>query len=54
MDLFLELNQNGITVVIVTHELEVALYAKRVLRFRDGAIIDDEVISRSQLERKTA
>ena len=54
MDLFLDLNNNGITVVVVTHELEVALYAKRVLRFRDGAIIDDEVIAQDQPERKTA
>ena len=39
--LFQRLNRRGITVVLVTHEAEVARFAARVLRFRDGRLIDD-------------
>jgi putative ABC transport system ATP-binding protein len=41
MALFQELNRAGMTVVMVTHEPDVARFAKRVLRFRDGRLIDD-------------
>ena len=42
MGVFLALNgERGITIVIVTHDPEVARYAKRVVRFRDGRIVDD-------------
>ncbi|CAO3406497.1 ABC-type antimicrobial peptide transport system, ATPase component [Azospirillum largimobile] len=39
--LFQRLNRRGITVVLVTHEPEVARFAGRVLQFRDGRLIDD-------------
>jgi putative ABC transport system ATP-binding protein len=41
MDLFTELNQQGITIVMITHEPDVATYASRQITFRDGAIISD-------------
>ena len=41
MQLFCELNEEGITVVIVTHDPEVAEYARRVVVFRDGHIVED-------------
>jgi putative ABC transport system ATP-binding protein len=47
MALFGELNRQGITVVVVTHELEVAERARRILRFRDGGLIGDETVRRA-------
>jgi len=41
MALLQRLNQEGMTVVLVTHELEIARFAQRILRFRDGRIIGD-------------
>jgi putative ABC transport system ATP-binding protein len=38
MALFQELNRQGMTVLVVTHEPEVARFARRVLRFRDGRL----------------
>jgi putative ABC transport system ATP-binding protein len=38
MALFQELNRHGMTLVMVTHEPEVARFARRVLRFRDGRL----------------
>jgi ABC-type polar amino acid transport system ATPase subunit len=43
MGLFQELNDANITVVMVTHELDVAAYCKRVVVMRDGQIISDVV-----------
>jgi putative ABC transport system ATP-binding protein len=42
LDLFDELNASGRTIVVITHEEEVAEHAKRVLRMRDGLIQTDE------------
>ncbi len=44
MALFQELNTQGITVVLVTHEPEVAQYAKRVVEVRDGRIVRDHPV----------
>ena len=41
MQLLTELNQQGMTVVIVTHEADVAAWARRRLVFRDGQIVED-------------
>lgn len=43
MALFQELNGQGITIIMVTHEPDIAAYAKRQVTFRDGAIIDDRL-----------
>ncbi len=42
MALFQELNRGGMTVVVVTHESDIARFATRVLRFRDGRVVADE------------
>jgi putative ABC transport system ATP-binding protein len=41
MRLLTELNEQGITVVLVTHESDIAAWAKRRLVFRDGLIVED-------------
>ena len=44
MSLFCKLNsEDGITIILVTHELNVAQYAKRILHFKDGIITDDKI-----------
>lgn len=42
ISLLQELNNQGITVVIVTHEPDIARYAKRVIKMRDGYILQDQ------------
>jgi putative ABC transport system ATP-binding protein len=47
MEIFQNLNDKGLTIVLVTHEPDIAQFAKRVLVFRDGRIRkDDPVLSR--------
>lgn len=43
MALFDTLNRDGITIVLVTHELDIAEHARRQVRFRDGRIISDHL-----------
>ncbi len=45
MDLFVKLNRDeGITVILVTHEPDIAAYSKRIIRFLDGHIVSDEAV----------
>ena len=47
LDLLKELNGQGMTVIVVTHEMEVAGYAERVLKFRDGRLlVENQVVDR--------
>ena len=47
MGVFQRLNEQGLTVVLVTHEPDIAQFAKRTLFFRDGKIKrDDPVLNR--------
>jgi putative ABC transport system ATP-binding protein len=41
MRLFTELSEEGITIVMVTHEDDIAAYAKRQLVMRDGKLVKD-------------
>jgi putative ABC transport system ATP-binding protein len=43
MALLQQLNREGITVVVVTHERDIAAYADRIILFRDGLVVDDLV-----------
>ncbi len=44
MAIFEELNSDGITVIVVTHEDEIAEHAKRRIEFRDGKVIEDRLV----------
>ena len=45
MALFQQLNEQGVTIVVVTHEPEVAVYATRIVQMRDGQILRDQPVS---------
>lgn len=47
MALFEELSREGNTIIVVTHEEDVARHARRILRIRDGLIAADEVVEKS-------
>jgi putative ABC transport system ATP-binding protein len=44
MEIFQRLNDNGLTIVLVTHEPDISQFAKRVMVFRDGRIRKDEPV----------
>jgi putative ABC transport system ATP-binding protein len=59
MVIFQQLNERGITVIMVTHEPDIAAYAKRNVMMRDGLILDDHLVSQrsdaaSQVQREHA
>ncbi|HEY2712694.1 MAG TPA: ABC transporter ATP-binding protein [Chthoniobacterales bacterium] len=49
MDIFQKLNDHGITIVMVTHESDIAAYAKRNIVMRDGLVQSDESVVRRTL-----
>ncbi|MEC8475538.1 MAG: ABC transporter permease [Planctomycetota bacterium] len=54
LDLFDDLNQQGVTIVMVTHEEEVAQRARRIVRLRDGQIESDDRIRNPSDKNPTA
>jgi ABC-type antimicrobial peptide transport system, ATPase component len=59
MAIFQQLNERGITVIMVTHEQDIAAYAKRNVMMRDGVILNDHLVSQrsdaaSQLRQEHA
>ncbi|MCT4593701.1 MAG: ABC transporter ATP-binding protein [Anaeromicrobium sp.] len=44
MGIFQQLNEEGVTIVMVTHEPEIAEHTKRVITFRDGELIEDKQV----------
>ena len=53
MGVFQKLNDQGITIVMVTHELDVAQYTKRMIVMRDGQVVSDSpVTNRSNAENE--
>lgn len=53
MEFFVKLNDTGKTIILVTHEPDIAQYCKRIVRFKDGNIISDE-INNNRTEVKSA
>ncbi|MCL6636026.1 MAG: ABC transporter ATP-binding protein [Peptococcaceae bacterium] len=45
MAIFQELNQGGATIVLVTHERDIALHTSRIVHFRDGRLVDEELVN---------
>jgi putative ABC transport system ATP-binding protein len=52
MDIFQKLNERGITIVMVTHETDIAAFAKRNIVMRDGAVQTDQPVARSLTAEK--
>jgi len=50
MDIFQRLNrERGITVVLITHEVDIAEYGTRIVAFRDGVVVADKPVTRRRL-----
>lgn len=49
MRIFQELNRDGATIIMVTHEREIAEYSKKIVHLRDGNIIEEEAITPKNL-----
>jgi len=62
MGLLQQLNRGGMTVLLVTHERDIASFASRIVSFRDGHVVDDQRVARPadaqamlrELERQAA
>ena len=54
MALLQELNRGGITVVLVTHEADVAAFARRIILFLDGRVVEDRVHAAVDAREKAA
>jgi putative ABC transport system ATP-binding protein len=50
MALFEELSRRGNTIIVVTHEEEIARQARRIIRIRDGLIASDEPVAKGQVD----
>jgi putative ABC transport system ATP-binding protein len=53
MSVFQELNSQGITILLVTHEEDISRYSRRIVRLRDGQILDDSSV-KNRLNAKKA
>jgi len=52
MGIFQELNEQGLTVLLVTHEADIADHAKRIVVFKDGLLLEDRPVLRRRLSRE--
>ncbi len=51
MGVFQKLNDDGKTVVVITHEADIAAYARRIILFRDGRVVEDRPVTERRLAR---
>jgi len=49
MQIFQQLNREGKTVVLVTHEPDIAEHAQRIIRFKDGRVVSDEPVKHPRI-----
>ena len=54
MGVFQALNKEGKTVVVITHEADIAEYARRVVVFRDGKLVEDHPVTKRRLAAEKA
>ncbi|HON17603.1 MAG TPA: ABC transporter ATP-binding protein [Salinivirgaceae bacterium] len=47
MDLLKDINKQGITVIIVTHEVDISQMTNRIIRLRDGVIMEDTIVEKT-------
>ncbi len=52
MNLFQELNDHGLTILLVTHETDIAQRARRIVTFRDGVVVSDHPVAGRRLAQK--
>ena len=53
MDIFQRLNrETGITVLLITHEMDIAEYGTRIVTFRDGLVVADNAVARRRLAQE--
>jgi len=52
MKIFQKLNKEGHTIVLITHEPDIAQYAKRIIRLKDGKIIEDKINGKQKVISK--
>lgn len=52
MDIFQQLNDKGITIVMVTHELDIAQFSRSNIMFRDGRIVSDVVVNNRKFAKE--
>ncbi len=48
MRIFRELHESGITIVLVTHEVDIAVQAQRMIHMRDGRVVEDTVVDETR------
>jgi len=51
MEIFQDLNDRGLTILVVTHETDIALHARRVVVFKDGHVQGDRRVTDRRLAR---
>lgn len=54
MAIFQEINQDGHTIVMITHEPDIAQHAKRIIHVRDGKIVGDEINKKQKKAKRTS
>jgi putative ABC transport system ATP-binding protein len=54
MTIFQELNNEGKTVIVVTHEADIANHCNRIIRFKDGEIVSDEPVQNRTIAARSA